>query len=422
MSFAKGRTGLNPTAYRGVEASTPPQFVAELRAPTVKDYKDYNIGTIWLDLSPTRFSPPEPPDGDNIWMLVSKINKQGEWVRMGAGGILHLTGDTGGEVDLDSNDNINVLGTVGRIITTGNPGTNTITWDVGETIPITIQADSGSAVAQNNILNIVGGTGIDTEGVADQITINVGSDVATQYTTDAGIAIPSGNNLNVVGGSHMNTAGAGDTLTINLDGDVATTYTADVGSATPAANNLNVFGGTGIQVSGAGDTLTVTSTAVSASSSFTANAGNIPNVTGAGATYTILFSTVLYNLGGDFDTGTGLYTAPSDGLYTFNSTVTMGNLTSSMLSWVLYFVVSGTGPCVGQWSFTRNRCYDLRDSILNSLRVNGGISLLLDAGDTIGVQTQISGGAGNTARVDQGVPGPGEPTRTFFAGYLVRTV
>lgn len=43
--------------------------------------------------------------------------------------------------------------------------------------------------------------------------------VATSYVTDDGIAIPSGNILNVLGGDGIETKGSGDTITVNVIND-----------------------------------------------------------------------------------------------------------------------------------------------------------------------------------------------------------
>lgn len=87
-----------------------------------------------------------------------------------------LTGNSGGAVGPDGAGNIDVIGSA-PIDVTGNPGTNTLT--------------------------------IGTDGT-----------LATDYVTDAGTANPAADVINVLGGTNMNTAGAGATVTINLDTDV----------------------------------------------------------------------------------------------------------------------------------------------------------------------------------------------------------
>lgn len=100
-------------------------------------------------------------------------------------------------------------------------------------------------------------------GVTGWERIQSGETVATTYQSDSGSAQAAGNILNLSGGTGIDTTAAGSTVTFNFDETevptIATTYTADSGSATPAANNLNILGGPGVTVTGSGSTLTVNS-------------------------------------------------------------------------------------------------------------------------------------------------------------------
>lgn len=171
----KRRTGFNPLAYLGVEAPQPPNIVAIDRAPTMNDFIQFNTGDLWINTSSLNTTPPTAPTNEDIWMLVSKDRNiaNATWVNMGGGDVETLTGDVGGAVSPDANDNINLLGTANRITTTGNPGTNTITWDVGATVATTYTTDVGNAIPAANVLNILGGTGVDTSGAGNTVTVNV---------------------------------------------------------------------------------------------------------------------------------------------------------------------------------------------------------------------------------------------------------
>lgn len=93
-----------------------------------------------------------------------------------------LTGDTGGAVFPDANQNIFTLGTAGNITVTGNPGTNTLTWNIGGSVATTYQEDVGTATPALNILNVVGdGNFISTSGAGNTITIS-GSYVQNTWT------------------------------------------------------------------------------------------------------------------------------------------------------------------------------------------------------------------------------------------------
>lgn len=168
VQTAKGRTGLNPLSYLGVEAPTPPQFMMEPRAPTPKDAIGVNIGTLWLDISNFKLVPQQPPKAENIWMLVSLLKDVATWVNFGGGGaILSLTGDLGGPVFGDINFNINTLGTAGQILVTGNPATHTLNWSLDGSVANIYQTDFQSpAIPAGNILQIKGGISLDAEAIA----------------------------------------------------------------------------------------------------------------------------------------------------------------------------------------------------------------------------------------------------------------
>lgn len=55
----------------------------------------------------------------------------------------------------------------------------------------------------------------------------------------------------------------------------------------------------------------------------------IANVTGDGTVYTVIFDDEEFDNGGDFDPTTGLFTAPVNGIYQFNSIVTIKGITSN---------------------------------------------------------------------------------------------
>lgn len=201
----------------------------------------------------------------------------------------------------------------GSIIIT--PGANTLDLQADVVEDLDFVTDTGTATPAANVINILGGTGIDTQGVADQVTINVDVDVATQYSADSGSAVPAANNLNVIGANVVTTSGAGDTLTVQLtqgtDGQViigatgldpswatmtsaggtivftpgantlnleasasvAISFVTDTGTATPAANIINIVGGTGIDTQGVGDQVTI-NVDVDVATQYTADSGS----------------------------------------------------------------------------------------------------------------------------------------------------
>lgn len=230
-----------------------------------------------------------------------------------------LTGNTGGPVFPDANDNINIVGS-SPVTVTGNPGTNTLTITDNGTLPITFTEDTGTATPSSNNLNVLGSSaqGSVTSGSGDTITITNSDASETQKgvietSTDAesiagtatdvavvptslkaklGVqtdnAIPYGDgdsnaldwtaaatdgqliigatgaapafaNLTSTGGSVTITGGP-NTLNIETGASHATTFNTDSGSATPSSNTLDIVGtaAQGISTSGATNVVTIT--------------------------------------------------------------------------------------------------------------------------------------------------------------------
>lgn len=203
------RTGLCPLAYMGVEPISPPLLITDNRAPTSEDYKNFNVGTMWID----RNTAPS----EDIWMLVNKDSNVARWLKISSDDAIEtLTGNVGGPVSGDANQNIDILGS-GPYIFTGTPGTNTLTLSDDGTIGAQYDADVGSAIPAANILNVIGGTYVATAGGGNTLVIDITTDIATSYVTDSGTAVPAANVLNILGGELIGTTGSGNTVTANLD-------------------------------------------------------------------------------------------------------------------------------------------------------------------------------------------------------------
>lgn len=157
----QGLNGFNPLGYMGVNPTTPMNFKGYNRAPTTNDNSNFLLGDHW-----------EWQQTERVWILVAKTGGIGTWKEIAFGG--------------------------------------------ADSFP----TDSGTATPLAGVLNIFGGTGIETSGSGNTVTITTTGDVAQIFHTDVGDAIPAANILNVLGGSNMNTAAVpdlGNNLIINLN-------------------------------------------------------------------------------------------------------------------------------------------------------------------------------------------------------------
>lgn len=149
-------------------ADTPIKRVIVDRPPKTgtvdSDYKNFTPGDEWLDTS-----------NYDWWKFVRVSGSPaiGIWVLLGnAGNIEFLTGNSGGPVDSDPANNINILGS-GIVNVSGNPGTNTLT--ITSSGAGTLTGNSGGAVppsAGNNI-NIVGTGSVNVIGTPGTNTLSI---------------------------------------------------------------------------------------------------------------------------------------------------------------------------------------------------------------------------------------------------------
>lgn len=417
MAKAKRLTGIDPLAYVGVEPNTPLQFTIQQRAPTVNDYNNWNVGSLWLD-EPTQ----------DVWMLVDKDARVATWI-MFTGDLQTLTGDSGGAVSPDGNNTINIVSSSGggfsALSFDGDPGTNTIVLNTDGTIPVQFDTDSGSSVASGGVLNVVGASGISVSGAGDTITVDTDGTLSSSFPTDSGTATPAAGVLSILGGLNMNTAGSGSTVTVNMDnlGGPGVVFTDSDGVMTsvngtdgqviigstagsPSWANITSTGGT-ITITEGSNSINIDTSAGSTTSGFSAyKSSQSSNVTGDGTQYFFVCDTELFDEGSDYDNTTGIYTAPSDGKYMFGAGVQLSGMASQKYTVLLALIDSNNVD----YRFARTE----GENEAGETVYNGSIFIELSSGETVKPYVTVSGGS-KIIEVD----GAADPIETYFWGYRV---
>ena len=200
------------------------------------------------------------------------------------------------------------------------PASGSITIAQGATVPTTFNADSGSAQASLNILNVVGGTGASTSASGSTVTITASAAVPTSFATDSGTAIPAANVVTVAGGTGLNSSGASSTVTLNLDvpvtvangGTGATSYTdGQLLIGATAGNTLGkatLTAGEGIDITNGTSTITIDCELATAAA--TVGASNLGVTSflnddfGVSSGFTSLNDAVVKSVGSDSGTAT----------------------------------------------------------------------------------------------------------------------
>lgn len=232
-----GRQG---TAYVGTNANQPPNMVYNNRPPTQYDI-NYSVGDFWIDESAA--------DVDKLWVLVSLVGNSttkgalGHWIQLGTGSASNvntLTGNSGGAVGPDGANNINVVGDGTTADVVGNPGTNTLTISATGAVPIQFDEDVGSAVPVLGVLNVLGGSNMNTSGAGNTVTINLNDWItwpATNLAGTSGLIVIDGDNF-LYSPRGTNTFTGQQSGNLSLTGDFNNGYgLLALGSVTTGDNN-----------------------------------------------------------------------------------------------------------------------------------------------------------------------------------------
>jgi hypothetical protein len=235
-------SGINPLAYMGTEANTPPQLVLEKRPPTVNDCKGWTLGTMWI-----------VKGQEDVWVLVDKgivggVPNQATWANVHPPAQLTLTADDTNTA-YPINNNINVFGGVNIHTTSTDPNQNVLTVSMVDH-PTLVGGLTVSAFAAPGVVT-TDGTGLfhSTNGTNQQIIIaRAAGPVWANLTSTGGSVVitDNGNNINLeaLGGGGGGVAGlvGDDGLTVSPNAGLITISSGGdiIVSSRTSAHVLNV--------------------------------------------------------------------------------------------------------------------------------------------------------------------------------------
>ena len=133
------------------------------------------------------------------------------------------------------------------------------------------------------------------------------------------------------------------------------------------------------------------------------------NQTGNNTVATVVFDTEDFDIGGNYNNGTGTFTAPVAGIYRFSTAVLLDNLGATALVGNVQFFWAGT-----TLSDTNQMAVGIVRDNLNRTGLQSSILLSLAATNTVVVRVTVGGVGADTV----GVFGDGNFT-TYFCGELV---
>lgn len=198
-------------------------------------------------------------------------------------------------------------------------------------------------------------------------------------------------------------------------GNIVETLTGNTGGAVgPTGHNINVVGAGEISVAGnpGTSTLTISYQAAAQQVFFSAfKSATTANATGDATIATVIFDTAPFNVGAAYNAGTGIFTAPQDGLYAFFASVTVTNVAETHTG--LEYAFTGSAEAIN--ATTLNPGVGYSPLLSSSVSQPMSVVIQMTAGDTMTITATVSGDTKTVGIYGAALPG----YLTWFRGYRI---